>query len=111
MDLQEIEAMEIMLSRFLEERNHLKKVLDALTTDGDGVLYRLKQAVGADSQLGATISNVGGAVMSARTNAIVALDQIAEIIKQKIAEAKSYNAEAEAGLTQINTKINNITFE
>ncbi len=111
LSIQEVEALETTAERFDQEINNLKKNLETLTTDGSGLLYDLKQTVGPDSDLGATISAVGGSVMSAQNQAINSLTQIKTIIDTKIAEAKAYNAQAQAGFSNSTSSINSRTFE
>ena len=75
--------------RFEEETNNLKQFLDELTTDGAGLLYDLKMAVGAETDLGHAISSIGGVVRQAATSAVNAL-----IYSNDIKEATSLYLEA-----------------
>lgn len=97
--------------RFEEETGNLKQFLDELTTDGAGLLYDLKMAVGAETDLGHAISSIGGVVRQAATSAINALTETHTIIDQKATETSQTQAQTSADFTNLTTQIGTITFE
>ncbi|MDD6223401.1 MAG: hypothetical protein PUB18_00140 [bacterium] len=105
-----VEELQRQATRFEEETSKLARYLDELTTDGAGFLYDLKMTVGAESDLGVTISALGGAVRNASANAVNSLNQAKEIIVQKCTEISNVLEEATNAYQQQVNEIAKIKF-
>ena len=106
-----VEELLRQVSRFAEEKADLSRYLDELTTDGAGLLYELKLAVGADSDLGQTIASLGGAVRRAANNGIHSLDNAYEIMAKQCEQLSSMLNQINMDYSQYVQTINAITFK
>ena len=110
MDQVWIESMQTLKSRLDTEMNDLKSYLNDLTQDGSGVLSDMKNVVGADSEIGGALSQVGGNVMAAKQGLFESLEEISNLIEQKISDAKQYNEESTAAQNSVASGIETITW-
>ena len=110
MDQTWIQNMQILKERLNTEISDLRVDLNRLTQDGSGLLYDMKNIVGADSEMGANISSIGGVIMEAKQTLFVSLHNINSLIAEKISDAQKYNEEAIANQQKVAAGVSSITW-
>ena len=100
MEQTELNKLKSSRDRFVDEWNTLKSSLDDLTTDGAGVLFELKQAVG-ENNLDGSVAKLGEKVMLFKERCISSYEAIIAKMDEKIALAESAlnTAAGDVGLT------------
>jgi len=103
-----LKEVSISLQELMDD---FKSCLDELTTDGAGLLYDLKRVVGADTQLGAAISDVGSSIMQAKRNAFNAFQLLKDEIDLTVTNAENIALDSIAKFDNAGGIVEGITFK
>lgn len=106
----EIKELQRIRDRIKTEKESLKTTLDALTTNGQGILYDIKIAVGADSELGTAVGNLGGKVLQASDMVMKDLDEFIRIMNDNLARAEADLSDTAMEIGNFTSQIDNIDF-
>lgn len=89
-----IEDLEILASRFEQEKESLRCTLNELAGDGSGILYEIKMLIGMETDLGAAIGRCENSISNASVYAINHLTDVYERMTDSITKYKEVNEEA-----------------
>ena len=112
METSTLQAMLELMNKFESNKNELKSWLDGMTkNDGTGVLYEMKQIVGANTVLGNSISAVGTTVMEAKAHAITNLTNLHAAVTKYINDTMAAQADYNVSATAITQAVESISWD
>ncbi len=107
---QTIDDLITLYERFNEEKINMKSYMDELTTNGAGLLYELRNIISDDTELAQSINKIGTSVMAAKENAFSSLDQISEVLNEKIENAQIEAQKANTEYSEQNSQVSSVNF-
>ncbi len=111
-DKMDTKTMREVSEKLTEIKDRLEKDFISLTDNaGHGCLRVMKDTLGADSEIGNSISKIGTIIMGARSKLNTNLSEIIGILDDRIGKARKYNNDFAELFAEIANDIFKIRFE